>query len=120
MPDNLKKRKNNNTVLSQRTKKNSTLLSDSSPEEPQWVDIGNNKTSWIWKYFGVKTDGRAYCKYILNENEIEAECGWSCVYNSQTSSMNHHLDNVHKEYEKEKPVRKFIFFNLKLNKYYKY
>lgn len=108
MPDNSKKRKNN-TVLSQLTKKNATLPSDTPPEELQWVNLGNNKTSWVWKYFGVKTDGRAYCKYMLNENEIEVECGWNCVYNSQTSSMNHHLGTVHKEYEKEKTVRKLYF-----------
>jgi len=106
MPNNSKKRKNN-TVLSQLTKKNAT---NTLPEEPQWVDLGNNKTSWIWKYFGVKTDGRAYCKYILNKNEIEAECGWNCAYNSQTSSMNHHLNTVHKEYEKEKTVRNIYIF----------
>ena len=45
----------------------------------------------------------------LNKNEIEVECGWNCVYNSQTSSMNHHLGTVHKEYEKEKTVRIYIF-----------
>lgn len=76
-------------------------------EESQWVDLGKNKTSWIWKHFGVKTDGRAYCRYTLNKNGSEEECGWSCVYNSQTSSMNHHLGSVHKEYEQEKQVKKY-------------
>ncbi|CAG8732807.1 16886_t:CDS:1, partial [Dentiscutata heterogama] len=61
------------------------------------IDIGN-KSSWVWKYCGVKTDGRAYCRYIINENE-ETECGWNCVYNSQTSSMIHHLGSVYKKYE---------------------
>ncbi|CAG8757414.1 22967_t:CDS:2, partial [Gigaspora rosea] len=32
------------------------------------IDIGN-KSSWVWKYCGVKTDGRAYCRYIINEDE---------------------------------------------------
>jgi hypothetical protein len=39
------------------------------------------------------------------------ECDWSCVYNSQTSSMNHHLGAVHKAYEREKLVRN-VFLNL--------
>jgi hypothetical protein len=98
-----KKRNNKNTVLSRPTKKN-TLQTDTLSEEPQWVDLGNNKTSWVWKYF--KTDGRAYCRYISKKNEIEVECGWSCVYNSQTSTMNNHLNSIHKEYEKEKLVSK--------------
>ena len=108
MPNN-KKRKNN-TILSRPTKKsnNHTLLPTDTPEEPQWVDLGNNKTSWVWKYFGIKTNGRAYCRYILNKNENEEECGWSCVHNSQTSNMNHHLNTVHKEYE-QKLVRKFKY-----------
>jgi hypothetical protein len=110
MLTNSKKRKNK-TILPQPTKKNATLPDNTPFEEPQWVDLGNNKTSWIWKYFGVKTNGRAYCKYILNKNEEEMECGWSCVYNSQTSSMNHHLGAVHKEYEREKLVRN-VFLNL--------
>ena len=58
----------------------------------------------------MKTDGRAYCKYILNKNGIETGCDWNCTYNSQTSGMNHHLNTVHKEYEKEKPVRNIYIF----------
>jgi hypothetical protein len=83
--------------------------SDDNSSEHQWVNLGKNKTSWIWKYFGVKTDGRAYCKY---KNGSEKECDWSCVYNSQTSSMNHHLGSVHKEYEQEKQVMQIKFFFL--------
>ena len=82
------------------------------------VDLGNNKTSWVWKYFGVKTDGRAYCRYILNKNETEEECGWNCVYNSRTSSMNHHLGSIHKEYEKEKLVSKICTLKFKFDKYF--
>ncbi|CAG8811177.1 2064_t:CDS:1, partial [Gigaspora rosea] len=79
---------------SKKNRSNNDLLS----EEPQWIDIRNNKTSWVWKHFGVKTNGCAYCKYIMNQDEA-IECGWSCVYNSQTSSMNHHLGSVHKKYQ---------------------
>ena len=83
-------------------------------EEPQQVELGKNKTSWIWKHFRVKTNGRAYCRY---KNGSEEECGWNCVYNSQTSSMNHHLGSVYKEYEQEKQVMQtkfiLIFFFFK-------
>ncbi|CAG8579809.1 824_t:CDS:2 [Dentiscutata erythropus] len=43
----------------------------SEKQGPQWIDIRNNKTSW------------------------------SCVYNSQTSSINHYLGSVYKKYEKK-------------------
>ncbi|CAG8829294.1 25827_t:CDS:1, partial [Gigaspora rosea] len=49
------KKRNNNTLSSQQNKK---IRNDNDLlyEEPQWVDVGSNKTSWVWKYFGVKTD----------------------------------------------------------------
>ncbi|CAG8709040.1 6508_t:CDS:2, partial [Gigaspora rosea] len=64
--------------LDQKSKKNynnNDLLS----EEPQWIDIRNNKTSW----------------------DKVIECGWSCVYNSQTSNINYHLESVYKKYEEK-------------------
>ena len=97
------KKRSNKTLSSQQSKRSRNNDNDLLFEEPQWIDIGN-KSSWVWKYCGVKTDGRAYCRYIINENE-ETECGWNCVYNSQTSSMIHHLGSVHKKYE-EKLVSK--------------
>ncbi|CAG8767856.1 41854_t:CDS:2, partial [Gigaspora margarita] len=60
----------------------------------------SNNTSWVWKYCRVKTNSRAYCRYIINEDE-ETEYGWNCVYNSQTSSMIHHLGSVYKKYEEK-------------------
>ena len=89
-------------VPSKRSNINNDIL-----EESQWVDLRKNKTSWIWKHFGVKTDGRVYCRY---KNGSEEECGWNCVYNSQTNSMNHHLGSVHKESEQEKQVMQANFF----------
>ncbi|CAG8508994.1 1632_t:CDS:2 [Dentiscutata heterogama] len=85
---------------SQQSKKNRNNDNDLLFEVPQWVDIGNNKTSFVWKHFGLKTDGRAYCRYIVNQDE-ETECGWNCIYNSQTSSMIHHLGSAHKIYEEK-------------------
>lgn len=29
-------------------------------EDLIWVDI-SNKTSWVWKYFKLATDGKTYC-----------------------------------------------------------
>ncbi|CAG8481413.1 16703_t:CDS:2 [Cetraspora pellucida] len=52
---------------SQQNKKSHNNDNDLLLEEPQWIDIGNNKTSFVWKYFGLKTDGRAYCRYIINK-----------------------------------------------------
>ncbi|CAG8824482.1 270_t:CDS:2, partial [Gigaspora rosea] len=63
--------------LSQKSKKIHNNNNDLLLEERQWIDIGNNKTSRVWKHFGVKTDGCAYCRYIINQDEA-IECGWNC------------------------------------------
>lgn len=65
-----------------------------------WVDI-SNKTSWVWKHFKLATDGRTYCFYTETTDNIEKTCDFSCSYNSQTSSMNYHLNTAHKVYEKK-------------------
>ncbi|CAG8855583.1 28855_t:CDS:2, partial [Gigaspora margarita] len=36
------------------------------------------------------------------------ECGWNCVYNSQTSSMNYHLGSVHKKYKEKSAIKELI------------
>ncbi|CAG8744985.1 2910_t:CDS:1, partial [Dentiscutata heterogama] len=46
------KKRNNQTTLSQSNKKNHNDDSNLHFEEPQWIDLGYNKTSWVWKYFG--------------------------------------------------------------------
>ncbi|CAI2194388.1 314_t:CDS:2, partial [Funneliformis geosporum] len=53
-------------------------------------------------HFGIKTDRRAYCRYKILKNGIEEECNYSCMYNTQTSTQQHHLNSIHKEFEKEK------------------
>ena len=63
-------------------------------EEPQWIS-NTGKTSFVWKFFQAKTNGRAYCRY--NDNDNGDECGYSCVYKTQTSTMIYHINNVHKE-----------------------
>ena len=76
-------------------------------EEPQWIS-NNGKTSFVWKFFQAKTNGRAYCRYRDDNNE---ECGYSCVYKTQTSSMLYHINNMHKKYEKKAEVgiaKKFL------------
>jgi hypothetical protein len=70
-------------------------------EEPKWIP-NTGRTSFVWKFFQAKTDGRAYCRYIIDNNN--KECGYSCIYKSQTSSMIYHVQNVHKEYEKKSEV----------------
>ncbi|CAG8768655.1 24536_t:CDS:2, partial [Gigaspora rosea] len=70
------KKRSNKTLSSQQSKRCCNNDNDLLFEEPQWIDIGN-KSSWVWKYCGVKTDGRAYCRYIINENE-ETERKWNC------------------------------------------
>ncbi|CAG8830940.1 17410_t:CDS:1, partial [Gigaspora rosea] len=77
------KKRNKQTTVSQFNKKNHNDDSDLYSEEPQWIDLGKNKISWVWKYFGVKTDNRAYCRH--KDKDEDEECGWNCVYNSQTS-----------------------------------
>jgi len=94
------KRLNNVTSTRPTKKRNDNNSLDNQEEEPQWVDIGN-KTSWVWKFFGVKTDNRAYCQYKVVRNGVEEKCDYSCVYNSQTSTQQYHLNIVHKEFEKK-------------------
>src|ERR1041385_9080653 len=52
-------------------------------EEPQWIS-NTGKTSFVWKFFQAKTNGRAYCRYIDNTNDNNEDCGHSCVYKTQT------------------------------------
>ncbi|CAG8734367.1 26636_t:CDS:2, partial [Dentiscutata erythropus] len=85
------KKRNKQTALFQSNKKNINDNSNLDFEEPQWIDLGFNKTSWVWKFCEVKTDSRAYCRH-KNEDENE-ECGWNCVYNSQTSKYENIDDN---------------------------
>ena len=49
------------------------------PEESQWI-ANTGRTSFVWKFFQAKTDGRAYCKYINNNSINNEECGYSCIY----------------------------------------
>ncbi|GBB89692.1 hypothetical protein RclHR1_16490002 [Rhizophagus clarus] len=65
-----------------------------------WVDI-SNKTSWVWKYFKLVTDGKTYCFHNETIDGVERTCNFSCAYNSQTSSMNYYLNVTHKIYEKK-------------------
>ncbi|CAG8617367.1 17179_t:CDS:2 [Funneliformis caledonium] len=69
----------------------------SKNNKPQWIP-NTGKTSFVWKFFQAKTDGRAYCRYIDNNSNDEGECNYCCIYKSQTSSMIYHIQNVHKEY----------------------
>ncbi|CAB4406889.1 unnamed protein product [Rhizophagus irregularis] len=41
-------------------------------------------------------------KLIETIDDVEKTCDFSCAYNSQTSSMNYHLNTTHKVYEKKK------------------
>ncbi|PKY40222.1 hypothetical protein RhiirA4_453545 [Rhizophagus irregularis] len=41
-------------------------------------------------------------KLIETIDDVEKICDFSCAYNSQTSSMNYHLNTTHKVYEKKK------------------
>lgn len=74
-------------------------------EESQWIS-NNGKTSFVWNFFQAKTNGRAYCRYKDSDNN--EECGYSCVYKTQTSSMLYHINNTHKKFEKKAEVSKFI------------
>ncbi len=97
-----KKNKRSNNISTRPTKKSNNDGSSNQQEETQelqWVDLGANKTSWIWRHFGIKTDGRAYCRYKVLKNGIEEECNYNCVYNTQTSTQQYHLNSVHKIFE---------------------
>jgi hypothetical protein len=82
---------------------NSNTIITLSEQEPQWIP-NTGKTSFVWKFFQAKTDGRAYCRYIDNNSNDKGECNYSCIYKSQTSSMIYHIQNVHKEYEQKSGV----------------
>ncbi|GES99626.1 zinc finger BED domain-containing protein 1-like [Rhizophagus clarus] len=77
---------------------NITQTEEQEEQEPQWTS-NTGKTSFVWKFFQAKTNGRAYCRYIDNDNGDE--CRYSCVYKTQTSTMIYHINNVHKEYKKK-------------------
>jgi hypothetical protein len=84
---------------------------DTGNKDVIWVDT-SNKISWVWKYFKLATDGRTYCFYIETINEVEKTCNFSCIYNSQTSSMNYHLNSAHKVYEKKKMVCTINYYRI--------
>ena len=79
-----------------------TIMQAEEQEEPQWIS-NTGKTSFVWKFFQAKTNGRAYCRY--KDNDSDNECGYNCIYKTQTSSMIYHINNTHKEYEKKSEVR---------------
>jgi len=106
-------KRSNNISLTRPTKKNNNNNLDNDQQEVlQWVELGSNKTSWVWKHFGVKTDGRAYCQYKILKNGVEEECNYSCIYNSQTSTQQYHLNSIHKEFEKKEKKVSIIFLLL--------
>ncbi len=106
-------KRSNNISLTRPTKKNNNNNLDNDQQEVlQWVELGSNKTSWVWKHFGVKTDGRAYCRYKILKNGVEEECNYSCIYNSQTSTQQYHLNSIHKEFEKKEKKVSIIFLLL--------
>ena len=100
-----KKNKRSNNIPTRPAKKsnNNNLSLDNNQQEElqelQQVDLGANKTSWVWKYFGIKTDRHAYCQYKILKNGIKEECNYSCVYNTQTSTQQYYLNSVHKKFE---------------------
>jgi|SRR5688572_7393557 len=105
MPDQNKRQINFISTRPIKRNNNIDLSSDINEQEPQWVELGNNKKSWVWEHFGIKTDGRAYCRYKVLRNGTEVECNYSCMHNNQTSTQQNHLNSVHKVFEKEKLVR---------------
>ena len=106
-------KRSNNISLTRPTKKNNNNNLDNDQQEVlQWVELGSNKTSWVWKHFGVKTDGHAYCRYKILKNGVEEECNYSCIYNSQTSTQQYHLNSIHKEFEKKEKKVSIIFLLL--------
>ena len=106
-------KRSNNISLTRPTKKNNNNNLDNDQQEVlQWVELGSNKTSWVWKHFGVKTDGRTYYRYKILKNGVEEECNYSCIYNSQTSTQQYHLNSIHKEFEKKEKKVSIIFLLL--------
>jgi hypothetical protein len=93
-----------NTEASSNKKQNRGRSGNNDHEDLIWVDT-SNKSSWVWKYFKLATNGRTYCFYVETIDNIEQTCNFSCAYNSQTSSMNYHLNSTHKIYERKKMVR---------------
>src|SRR4051794_14661595 len=79
----------------QRTAGNSNTIIIPEEKEPQWIP-NTEKTSFVWKFFQVKTNGHAYCRYVNKTDDNNEECGHSCVYKTQTSSMMYHINTVHK------------------------
>ncbi|CAI2200587.1 9420_t:CDS:2, partial [Funneliformis geosporum] len=78
-----KKNKRSNNISTRPSKKNNNDSSSNKQEESQelqWVDLEANKTSWVWKNFGIKTDEHAYCRYKVLKIGIEEE--YSHSFNS--------------------------------------
>ena len=55
--------------------------------------------------FGISFKLKPMVVHIADNNSNKnEECGYSCIYKSQTSSMIYHIQNVHKEYERKSEV----------------
>jgi len=102
------KHNRSNSASSSSSKKNCITIPDDSnnTDISQWIP-NTGKTSFVWKFFQTKTDGRAYCRKIDKEvTGHDNECGYNCAYKSQTSSMLYHIHNFHKQFEKKLEVGK--------------
>jgi|SRR5271154_6105826 hypothetical protein len=105
MASSSRKRVRGKETLSKNSNSNTIIIPTEEPrepDEPQWLP-NTGRTSFVWKFFQAKTNGRAYCRYIIDNNSNK-ECEYSCIFKSQTSSMIYHIQNVHKEYEKKSEV----------------
>ena len=88
------------------TSSNHHSSNSATSDIPQWIP-NTGKTSFVWKYFQAKTNGRAYCRKIDKAATGHGnECGYNCAYKSQTSSMLYHIHNFHKQFEKKLEVSK--------------
>ena len=83
---------------------NTNIIRQVEEQELQWVS-NTGKTSFVWKFFQAKTDGCTYCRKIDKEViKNDEECGYSCIYKTQTSSMLYHIHIFHKKFKKKLEV----------------
>ena len=60
----------------------SSSSSNNNTDIPRWIP-NTGKTSFVWKFFQAKTNGRAYCRKIDKATTgHDNECGYNCAYTS--------------------------------------
>ena len=74
----------------------SSSSSNNNTDILRWIP-NTGKTSFVWKFFQAKTNGRVYCHKIDKAaTGHDNDCDYNCAYKSQISFILYHIHNFHK------------------------